>query len=40
MRVDQNRRNAGAAEHGGCGRAGKAASDDRNIGVFHAQGLD
>jgi hypothetical protein len=38
VRVDQNRRNACAAEHGGCGRAGKSASDDCNVGVPHAQG--
>ena len=39
MRIDQNSRNAGAPEHGGGGRAGKAASGDRNVDVSHAQGL-
>ena len=35
MRIDQDGRDAGAAEHGSRGRAGKAAPDDRDIGVFH-----
>jgi hypothetical protein len=35
MRIDQNRGNPGATEHCGGGRAGKAAADDRNVGVFH-----
>jgi hypothetical protein len=37
MRVDQNRRNSRASEHGGRGRAGKAAADDRDVGVSHGQ---
>jgi hypothetical protein len=35
MRVDQNRRDPGAAEHCGGRRAGKAAADDYDISVFH-----
>ena len=37
MRVDQDGRNAGAAEHGGRGRAGKPAADDGNVGVAHGK---
>ena len=35
MRIDQERRNPGASEHRGRSRAGKAAADDRNVGVPH-----
>jgi hypothetical protein len=35
MRIDQERRDTCASEHGGRGRAGKAAADDRDAGVFH-----
>jgi hypothetical protein len=35
MRIDQERRDTCASEHGGRGRAGKAAADDRDVGVFH-----
>ena len=35
MRVDQERRNPGASEHRGRGRAGKAAPDNCNVGVPH-----
>jgi hypothetical protein len=35
MRIDQDRPNAGTPEHGGRGRVGQAAPDDRDGGVFH-----
>ena len=37
MRIDQDGRNPRASEHGGRGRAGKAAADDRNVGVLHGE---
>jgi len=37
MRIDQDASDPGAAEHGGRGRAGKAAADDRNVGVAHGE---
>ena len=37
MRIDQQACDPGAAEHGGRGRAGKAAADDRNVGVPHGE---
>ncbi|GCC48623.1 hypothetical protein chiPu_0032574 [Chiloscyllium punctatum] len=35
MGVDQDGRNPGTAEHGGCGRARKTSADDRDVGVSH-----
>ena len=35
MRIDQDRGNARASEHGRGGRAGKTAADDRNVSVPH-----
>jgi hypothetical protein len=35
VRIDQDARNPGASQHGGCGRTRQAAADDRNIGVLH-----
>jgi hypothetical protein len=37
MRVDQNSWNPRASEHGGRGRAGKAAADDRDVGILHGE---
>ena len=37
VRIDQDSRNPGAAEHRGRGRAGKAAADDRDVGVPHRE---
>ncbi len=35
MRIDQHGVDAGAAEHGGCERAGESAAGDDNVGVPH-----
>jgi hypothetical protein len=35
VRIDQDGCDAGATEHRSGGRAGKAAADDGNIGIFH-----
>jgi hypothetical protein len=37
VRVDQDGRNSRATEHGGCGRAGEATPDDRNVGIVHVE---
>jgi hypothetical protein len=37
MRIDQEGRNPGTSEHCGRGRAGKAAADNRNVGVPHGK---
>jgi hypothetical protein len=37
VRVDHYSRNAGASEHGGRGRTGKPAANDRNIRVSHRE---
>src|SRR5258705_7039178 len=37
MRIDQNGRDTRASEHGGRGRAGKAAADDRDVGILHME---
>ncbi|WP_248889661.1 hypothetical protein [Bradyrhizobium japonicum] len=39
MRVDQYRRNAGAAEHCGGGRTGQSPADNGNVGVPHGANL-
>ncbi|MGX1143335.1 hypothetical protein [Bradyrhizobium ottawaense] len=35
MRIDQDGRNAGPAEHRGGGRARQSAADNGNVGVPH-----
>jgi hypothetical protein len=35
MRIDQDRGNARASEHGRGGRAGQTTADDRNISISH-----
>jgi hypothetical protein len=37
VRVDQDRRNPGAAEHRGSGRTGQAAANDRDVGMLHGR---
>jgi hypothetical protein len=37
MRIDQDRRNTRAPEHGGRGGFGEATADDRNVGVLHLE---
>jgi aminoglycoside phosphotransferase (APT) family kinase protein len=37
MRIDQDGGNPGASEHCSRGRTGKAAADDRNVGVLHGE---
>ena len=37
MRIDQDGWNPRASEHGGRGRAGKAAADDRDVGILHGE---